>query len=488
MDGNRSPPPSRNHISCLLINFRSLPNKKDFVTNLLSTHSEARNLDIIFGTETWLHDNILNSELNLNEYDIHRRDRNDRQGGGVFLCDKKSLNSTLIQKGKHSETIFAKIHVRGKPPVILACAYRAPDLPVDQCKILCDEISEVKNKFKNSLFWLAGDFNIPDIDWNTHKIADDRKYSKPLNQHFLDLAYDFGLHQTVKNPTRGDNILDLFFTNNINLIKNTQVISGVSDHHAAIVESKLQLTHQKQPKRKIRLWNKANVDQMKIDAEIFKKSFLEKSKDLGVNDMWLFIKDNLLTILENNVPSKMSSSKSWLPWISTTTKRLIRNKQIWYKKAKARNDEQTWKKYKEIKRVAQNQCRRSHEDYVKDLITDDTSNKKFWTYIKSQRQEKTGVSDLLKDNRLVSDPKDKANVLNEQFCKVFSTPDPAPPDTSTRNTNTDTGSQPPHVFSNHWGEGHVPGTDVPNGPLSASFYQGSQNPGQTPDEIHTIRT
>ena len=439
MGTNRSPSPSRNNISSLLINFRSLPNKKDFVTGLLSAHSESRNIDIIFGTETWLNDSILNSELNLSDYNIHRRDREDRQGGGVFLCVKKSLNSTLVAKGKHSETVFAKINVRGKPPVILACAYRAPDLSFDQCKILCDEISEVKNKFRNSLFWLAGDFNIPDIDWTTHKIADVHTYSEPINQLFLDLAYDHGLHQTVRHPTRGDNILDLFFTNNISLVKNTEVVSGVSDHDAAIVDSRLQLLHQKQPKRKIRLWNKANIDQIKRDADAFKNLFIDTHKDLGVNDMWLFIKKNLLTILENNVPSKTSSSKFWLPWISTTTKRLIRNKNIWYKKAKARNDEKTWKKYKEIKRVAQKECRKSHEEYVKDLITEDNSNKKFWTYIKTQRQEKAGVSDLIKDNHLITDPEGKANVLNEQFCKVFSTPDPIPSGATTCTTD-----DPPH--------------------------------------------
>ena len=181
---------------------------------------------------------------------------------------------------------------------------------------------------------------------------------------------------------------------------------------------------------------------MKTEAENFKHLFMETHKELGVNDMWLFIKKNLLTILENNVPSKISSSKFWLPWISTSTKRLIRNKQIWYKKARARNDEKTWNRYKEIKRVAQKQCRKSHEEYVKDLITEDTSNKKFWTYIKSQRQEKTGISDLVQNNRLITDPKGKANVLNDQFCKVFSTPDPSPTVAANSDTSTNDTAKP----------------------------------------------
>ena len=56
------------------------------------------------------------------------------------------------------------------------------------------------------------------------------------------------------------------------------------------------------------------------------------------------------------------------------------------------------------------------------MITVDKSNKNFWSYIKSQRKENTGVSDLVDNNKLVSTPKEKADVLNNQFSKVFSQP------------------------------------------------------------------
>ena len=50
--------------------------------------------------ETWLHNKILKSELNLSEYDIHRRDRTSKKGGGIILCVKKSLNSIFLKKVK----------------------------------------------------------------------------------------------------------------------------------------------------------------------------------------------------------------------------------------------------------------------------------------------------------------------------------------------------------------------------------------------------
>ena len=74
---------------------------------------------------------------------------------------------------------------------------------------MCEEIIEIKSKFKKSTFWLCGDFNLPDIDWNTNKITKNQ-YSVPINQLYLDLVNDLGLSQTVTDPTRGNNILDLF--------------------------------------------------------------------------------------------------------------------------------------------------------------------------------------------------------------------------------------------------------------------------------------
>ena len=58
--------------------------------------------------------------------------------------------------------------------------------------------------------------------------------------------------------------------------------------------------------------------------------------------MWLCIKNNIHTIIEDNVPTKMSSTKVYQPWITTQGKRFIRNKNLWYQKAKQKNDTYSW--------------------------------------------------------------------------------------------------------------------------------------------------
>ena len=71
--------------------------------------------------------------------------------------------------------------------------------------------------------------------------------------------------------------------------------------------------------------------------------------------MWNCIKDNLILIMDDNVPSKISSSKYFYPWITKQTKRLIRNKNIWFQKAKQRKTDKSWNKYKDYKKFVQKQ-------------------------------------------------------------------------------------------------------------------------------------
>jgi hypothetical protein len=45
--------------------------------------------------------------------------------------------------------------------------------------------------------------------------------------------------------------------------------------------------------------------------------------------------------------------------------------------------------------------------------------KKFWTYIKHKKIDHQGISSLKQDDKLITDPIPKANVMNDQFKSVF---------------------------------------------------------------------
>jgi hypothetical protein len=54
------------------------------------------------------------------------------------------------------------------------------------------------------------------------------------------------------------------------------------------------------------------------------------------------------------------------------------------------------------------------------LSDDNTSNpKRFWSFIKGNRTESTGVAPLRREGILHSDTATKANILSDQFTSVF---------------------------------------------------------------------
>ena len=121
----------------------------------------------------------------------------------------------------------------------------------------------------------------------------------------------------------------------------------------------------------------------------------------------------------------MSNSRLHQPWINTKTKKLLRKKQKWYKKAKSSNDPQIWSTYKKIKNNAQRTCRQTHNSYLNSIFRSDNSNKKLFSYVKNLRQENVGVPDLKSGTGFpVRDPVKKAELIHRQFDSVFSSPTP----------------------------------------------------------------
>ena len=76
-------------------------------------------------------------------------------------------------------------------------------------KKTCSTINNIVNNNKNSTIWIAGDFNLPDIDWNELAVTKSQ-YNKDMNEIFLDTFLDQGLKQMINFTTREKNTLDLF--------------------------------------------------------------------------------------------------------------------------------------------------------------------------------------------------------------------------------------------------------------------------------------
>ena len=85
-----------------------------------------------------------------------------------------------------------------------------------------------------------------------------------------------------------------------------------------------------------------------------------------------------------------------------------------------------WLRYRRIKYQKQRDLKTAHKRYMEDVVSKDLKDKPkmFWAYIKSRRQESTGVAPLkFKDRFIHSDSSSKVEILNDQFVSAYTRED-----------------------------------------------------------------
>ena len=102
---------------------------------------------------------------------VYRNDRDKSRGGGVLIAVRKTLISSEIFKSNDTELIAVKIHHNHRPTV-LAAYYRPPTKHGEKyLETVYKEFTHLKQLTKNGNIWIAGDFNLPDIDWKSMSVA-----------------------------------------------------------------------------------------------------------------------------------------------------------------------------------------------------------------------------------------------------------------------------------------------------------------------------
>ena len=140
---------------------------------------------------------------------------------------------------------------------------------------------------------MTGDFNLPDIEWDKEesRIKASPNYSKEVNETIINLVNEHNLQQCNNIPTRGNNIFDLVFTTNNNLIDNITVEDGISDHQAVIVSIKTKVNTPKKKPRKIFMYSKGNMSKIKEQLKDKLPNYIIENREKGIDNCWESFKD-----------------------------------------------------------------------------------------------------------------------------------------------------------------------------------------------------
>ena len=120
--------------------------------------------------------------------------------------------------------------------------YRPPDKGIEPILSLETELFELTEKFRNNSKYtviLKGHFNAANIDWDTG-IVPDLTDNRLMKEKLVSVLAEAGLTQTQRDPTRGQNLLDLFCCNKPSLVKTGCIsILRILDHSIVLADCNL---------------------------------------------------------------------------------------------------------------------------------------------------------------------------------------------------------------------------------------------------------
>ena len=102
-----------------------------------------KDIDAVIGSESHLNPSIINRELLPSTYTAFRKDRENRQGGGVIIIVKTTIIMEPAITHKQCEMVSIKVQTYQQPIIIAAC-YRPPSNTITQSKNIFSEISKLR--------------------------------------------------------------------------------------------------------------------------------------------------------------------------------------------------------------------------------------------------------------------------------------------------------------------------------------------------------
>ena len=82
------------------------------------------------------------------------------------------------------------------------------------------------------------------------------------------------------------------------------------------------------------MFSRANWSDISDELSQFSKDYFDNLVNSDIDTKWQHIKETLTSTIDKHVPSKMSSKRYHVPWITKSLKRLSRKKQRLYNQAK----------------------------------------------------------------------------------------------------------------------------------------------------------
>ena len=435
-------------LHCLSFNAQSLRSMKrledgSVLSNLRSFQDfvYAENLDIVAVTETWFNCNVSDNEVLPSGYKLVRKDRpSDKRGGGVLLALRDGLEYNRIASDVWSDRLeIIAVELESQNVLthtrhfVFLCD--SPNCDLNDWLNLFTSFLQVADNYEKIL--ITGDFNFPDLTWNSDLIR--TLTTSSSSNDFQELVYDFYLQQMNMHPTRARNILDLILTNSPESIADVSCLSPKSvdlssDHNLLLFDFNVHTKLSSRDSRTVFDYSQANWESLYKDLtdtfnnlqdnNVSADSNSTSLIDDDIDQEWQNWSDRFLEIVSRHIPTKVLRRRRSPPWFDNETRHMLKKKETARRKAKKSGRLCHLEKYRALRHSSKALIKRKRNAFFQSLPGLMKSNtKKFWSVFKyvSNISNVPSTMNWSRDETTVTadNPHDIANLLNNYFYSMF---------------------------------------------------------------------
>ena len=426
------------------LNAYNLISRKKHKVKQIEALLREENIKILCLQETWMNEEILDTEIHIDEFRIYRQDRGGiRKGGGVLTYIDTSLTVTHEESYTNGvcDVIYTEIEDLN---IAVINAYRPPSSDKESFNEILQKAREWTGQTQREIV-LLGDLNFKSMNAWTESDKDGLRedivgkkkthWGRELAQavDLLEFIEDNGLIQWVTDETRKDSILDLVFTNSTSM-RGTEVIKNsveFSDHNTVISTF---LTARKEEK------GEPPVNYHKSDLPLYKIEELEEEdwsriNKILFNQSWTGIAEMTADELQELIVNRYVEAIDAVAEKKTTKK--AKKRTPIHLRGFIRAKRKAGKKLRNSKKLTENQIKEiTRKIWIADLgmqnaarFKQEQEEKKAYTKIKSQAKlfysyarkisnNRNPIGPFVKDGSVIR--QEPASVLNEHYCSVFS--------------------------------------------------------------------
>ena len=393
------------------LNVRHFLPKMDELTLTIGTENGP---DIIGICETFLDPSVGDSQLSINHFDLHRKDRcetQDKSGGGLLLYFRKSLNCKRRPELEISkiETLWTEVTLTNTKPFLICTLYRPPSATSEWIDLLEEELSVAQTTGLEMI--IMGDLNID--------------FQACSNNKWLNLVQLFDLTQLVTKPTRitqySSTLIDHVYTTNPENISECYVPSySISDHFPVCFSRKTncKISKNEHITTTYRSFKNFNETHFLQDLATDLGSFSDILVDSDINEACFTWIKTIQHQLDHHAPVKSRRVKhkrlpEWSNQEILTTRKL--------RDISKRHG--NWPDYKKYRNKTKTLIRQAKKHHFSEAVTNLKDTKSIWKHLRTANKKTSACDNALPDELEINgqqytNSQDIAFKLNDYFASI----------------------------------------------------------------------